>query len=82
MPLAGQVEGKIKDIPGDSRCNGATIWGGGMKSVTIKNPNGDLLIKVIHHKNGEYECIRHNDLLDVTIEVRNGKNEKISWGKK
>jgi len=53
-----------------------------MKSVTIKNPNGDLLIKVIHHKNGEYECIRHNDLLDVTIEVRNGKNEKISWGKK
>ena len=50
-----------------------------MKSITIKNPNGDLLIKIIHRKNGEYECIRHPDVMDATIEVRNEKREKVTW---
>lgn len=51
-----------------------------MKSVTIKDRNGILLIKILQKKNGEYEYLRSNDLIGVVVDVRNDNNEKV-WFK-
>lgn len=47
-----------------------------MKSVTIKDNEGRLLVKIIHRKNGEYELIQIcNVALD--IDVRDEKGCKV-----
>jgi hypothetical protein len=48
-----------------------------VKSVTIKDPSGEILIKIIDH-NGRYELIRHPHVTS-NIEVRDDKNCKVTW---
>jgi len=53
-----------------------------LKSVTIKDKNGTIIIKVIHRKNGKYELIRNADVpCNVVIEVRNDKGRKVMFRK-
>jgi hypothetical protein len=47
-----------------------------IKSITIKNPSGELLIKVKAMTNGRYMATIKNDVA-VKIEIRNEKNQKI-----
>lgn len=47
-----------------------------IKSVIVKDKNGVLLLKIKALKNGEYELIK-DSALQLTINVRNEKNEKI-----
>lgn len=52
-----------------------------MKSITVKDKWGNLLIKVIHRKNGEYELVKHPDIQnDFAVEVRDDKNCKVTFG--
>lgn len=51
-----------------------------MKSVTIKDLDGRLLIKVIEKKDGSYELIQAKEYDEfITIEVRDDKNCKVRW---
>lgn len=50
-----------------------------MKAVTIRNKSGEILVKIVHRKSGEYELIKHSTLTDVDIEVRDQKNRKIMF---
>lgn len=48
-----------------------------IKSVTIKDDRGALLIKVLHRKSGEYEVLRHASCANVSVEIRDDKNRKV-----
>uniref|UniRef100_A0A6M3LSI9 Uncharacterized protein n=1 Tax=viral metagenome TaxID=1070528 RepID=A0A6M3LSI9_9ZZZZ len=50
-----------------------------MKSVTIKQ-NGEVLIKIIHRKNGVIDLIKRPDLAKLEIDVRDDRNYKIQFG--
>lgn len=47
-----------------------------MKSVIIKDCNGNILIKIIHRKNGAYELIKMGGdsmaKLDIEVRATNG----------
>lgn len=47
-----------------------------MKSVIIKDGNGNILIKIIHRKNGEYELIQIGNVA-LDIDVRDEKGCKV-----
>jgi hypothetical protein len=48
-----------------------------IKSITIKDKDGELLLKISCSKNGEYEQIIRSDLHHWKISARNEKNQKI-----
>ena len=48
-----------------------------MKSITIKDKFGKVLLKVIHRKNGIIDGIKDASIANVSIEVRDDKNCKI-----
>jgi len=48
-----------------------------MKSVTIKDPNGVLILKVIHRKNGEIEVIYNGVLEKYCFDIRDDDNKKV-----
>ena len=51
-----------------------------MKSVTVKDLHGNILVKVVHQKNGEYSCIHSTDLEGkIIIEARDEQNKKIDF---
>jgi len=50
-----------------------------IKSITIEDTDGKLLLKIIARKNGRYDMIREVTLKDLLVEVRNDKNEKIMF---
>uniref|UniRef100_A0A6M3J2W9 Uncharacterized protein n=1 Tax=viral metagenome TaxID=1070528 RepID=A0A6M3J2W9_9ZZZZ len=52
-----------------------------MKSVTIRDNRGEVVIKVIHRKNGKYEIIVTPDInRDCDIEVRADDGSKVLFG--
>lgn len=51
-----------------------------LKSVTIKNQRGKLLIKILHRKNGEIEVTRISDYESLDIEVRDDDGCKVLMG--
>jgi hypothetical protein len=53
-----------------------------MKSVTIKDQDGNVMLKIIHHKNGVYESIKHPSLKDWKVDVRASDNSKVNFGVK
>ena len=48
-----------------------------IKSVTIKDIGGKIVLKVICHKNGEYEIVKDKAHEWMKIEVRNENNQKL-----
>lgn len=48
-----------------------------MKSVTIRNNDSEILVKIIHRKNGAYDLIRRLGLAALDIEVRDDKGYKV-----
>lgn len=52
-----------------------------MKSVTVKDRYGKIIIKVIHRKNGRYEIITAKTVHDsgATIEVRDDEGHKVMF---
>ena len=48
-----------------------------MKSVTIRDKKGKLLIKVLHRKDGCYDILKLNSLEEIDIEIRDDKNCKV-----
>ena len=51
-----------------------------MKSVTIKDRKGDILIKIVHTKNGKYTCVHAGELDgQIYIEARDDKNCKVEF---
>ncbi len=48
-----------------------------MKSVTIRNPQGQLLFKALHRKNGTIEITRIANWKDVIIDVRDDYGCKV-----
>ena len=48
-----------------------------MKSITIKDKSGKVLLKVIHRKNGVIDGIKDTSITGVSIEARDDKNCKI-----
>ena len=53
-----------------------------MKSVTIYGRRGELLLQVIHRKNGAYELNGDSLILrDLDIEVRDDQNKKVTFPK-
>jgi len=49
-----------------------------MKSVTIKDHNGKILVKVKQLKNGEYEATVANDLVGkISVDARTDENTKV-----
>jgi hypothetical protein len=59
---------------------GMIMKGDSMKSVIIKNQHGEVMLKIIHHKNGVYESIKHQSLEDWQIDVRASSNSKVNFG--
>ena len=54
---------------------------GKMKSVTIRNKQGEILVKVIHRKSGGYDLISTPEIArDCDIEVRADDNSKVLFG--
>jgi len=52
-----------------------------MKSVTIRDHKGQILIKVVHRKNGSIDTMKLVDLQDITIEVRDNDGKKVWFNK-
>jgi len=53
----------------------------GMKSVTIRNKQGKILVKIIHRKSGVYDLIKTPEIdRDCDIEVRADDNSKVIFG--
>lgn len=52
-----------------------------MKSVTIRDKRtGEIIVKVIRKKNGEYELTRQKYLEDsITVDVREDNGSKVTW---
>lgn len=50
-----------------------------MKSITIRNKSGEVLIKILHKKSGEYELIKRSTLADTDVEVRDDQNHKVMF---
>ena len=50
-----------------------------MKSITIRDRKGMILVKVLHRKSSEYELIKAAGLREVTVEVRDNKGHKIMF---
>lgn len=50
-----------------------------MKSVTIRDAHGNLLIKIIERKNGTYDLFKSNGCEYVQVEARDNSNHKIMW---
>ena len=48
-----------------------------MKSVIIRDKKGEILIKIIHRKNGIFDITRRSDLVNADIEVRDDNNRKV-----
>jgi hypothetical protein len=48
-----------------------------MKSVTVKDPNGILILKVIHRKSGKIEVIYRGVLSGYCIDIRDDDNKKV-----
>jgi hypothetical protein len=61
---------------------GMIMKGDDMKSVIIKNQHGEVMLKIIHHKNGVYESIKHPSLDGWQIDVRELDNSKVNFGVK
>ena len=54
---------------------------GNMKSVTIRDKQGKILVKIIHRKNGQYDLIKTPEIdRDCDIEVRADDNSKVIFG--
>ena len=52
-----------------------------MKSVTIRNKQGEILVKVIHRKSGGYDLISTPEIArDCEIEVRADDGSKVIFG--
>ena len=52
-----------------------------MKSVTIRNKQGEILVKVIHRKSGVYDLISTPEIArDCEIEARADDNSKVIFG--
>lgn len=49
-----------------------------MKSVTIRDDKGMILIKVLERKNGTYDILQETRCLHLKIEIRDDKNQKVS----
>jgi hypothetical protein len=56
--------------------------GGGMKSITIKDMNGEKMIRVFHNGEGEYFVERLSTLppFTVVIVLENKERTKQLWG--
>lgn len=53
-----------------------------MKSVTIKDHSGKILVKVKHLKNGQYEATVVNDLVGkISVDARTDENTKVIFHK-
>ena len=53
---------------------------GQMKSVTVYNNRGQILLKVIHRKNGDYAMEGINIHKNIyNIDVRDDKNQKVAF---
>jgi hypothetical protein len=50
-----------------------------MKSVTIKDRYGNLLLKVIHRKAGKYDLFRDEALADIDVDVRDDRGCKVTF---
>lgn len=49
-----------------------------MKSVTIRDKKGKVMVKVLQHKNGTYDTWVLTNILDtIDIEIRDEKNCKV-----
>ena len=48
-----------------------------MKSITIKKPDGTLIMKVLHQKNGQFELELIREAEHWIIEVRDDNNKKV-----
>jgi hypothetical protein len=49
-----------------------------MKSVTIRDCNGRILVKVLARKNGTHECMAAIDIADkIDVEIRDDQNKKV-----
>jgi ribosomal protein L25 (general stress protein Ctc) len=55
-----------------------TLGRNNMKSVTIKDSKGKILVKVLHRKNGEIDAILHTSIQDrISVDIRDNDNYKI-----
>jgi hypothetical protein len=48
-----------------------------IKSITIRDKNKIVLVKIIHRKNGVIDGLLHNSCTGLDIEIRDEKNDKI-----
>jgi hypothetical protein len=53
-----------------------------MKSVTIRDSQGIILIKILDRKNGLTEIVMNPDLEYLNIEIRDNDNRKVIFGKR
>ena len=52
-----------------------------IKSVTIRDRRGEILIKILKRKSGEYELIKVAGLKDVEVEIRDTRGRKVLFQK-
>lgn len=52
-----------------------------MKSVTLRTEQGEVLLKILHKKSGEYNLIKHSTLQDIEVEVRDEQNHKVMFNR-
>ena len=50
-----------------------------MKSVTIKDRDGNILIKIRKLKDGSYEKVLESSVQGVIVEVKTDDNQKVVW---
>jgi len=50
-----------------------------MRSVTVKDKNGNIILKVLHRKNGEYDMTIDPSFkkTGVTIDIRSNSGGKV-----
>lgn len=51
-----------------------------MKSITIKKPDGTLILKVLHRKNGQFDVELLQEASDWKVEIRDKLGRKV-WMK-
>ena len=51
-----------------------------MKSVTIRDKEGKIVVKVIHRKSGVYDTVRSKSFMaaGATIDIRDDKGRKVT----
>ena len=47
-----------------------------MKSVTIKDLTGKILIKIIHRKSGRYDVEKYGVVTKIVVEIRDENGRK------